>query len=64
MILKRLAKGTRVRAASIYGGVGYDPQLTALKEGFEVITATPGRFLDQPRAWQGQPEERAHVCAR
>jgi len=41
-----LAKGTRVRAASIYGGVGYDPQLKALKEGFEVITATPGRFLD------------------
>ena len=41
-----LAKGTRVRAASIYGGVGYDPQLTALKGGFEVITAPPGRFLD------------------
>ena len=41
-----LAKGTRVRAASLYGGVGYDPQLKALKEGFEVITATPGRFLD------------------
>ena len=41
-----LAKGTRVRAASIYGGVGYAPQLKALKEGFEVITATPGRFLD------------------
>ena len=41
-----LAKGTRIRAASIYGGVGYDPQLTALKDGFEVITATPGRFLD------------------
>ena len=41
-----LAKGTRVRAASIYGGGGYDPQLKALKEGFEVITATPGRFLD------------------
>ena len=41
-----LAKGTRVRAASIYGGVGHDPQLKALKEGFEVITATPGRFLD------------------
>ena len=41
-----LAKGTRIRAASIYGGVAYDPQLAALKEGFEVITATPGRFLD------------------
>jgi ATP-dependent RNA helicase RhlE len=41
-----LAKGTQIRAAAIYGGVSYDPQLTALKEGFEVITATPGRFLD------------------
>ncbi len=41
-----LAKGTRIRAAAIYGGVAYDPQLTALKNGFEVITATPGRFLD------------------
>ena len=38
-----LAKGTRVRAASIYGGVAYDHQLKALKEGFEVITAPPGR---------------------
>ena len=43
---EELAKGTSIRTASIYGGVGYDPQLTALKEGFEVITATPGRFLD------------------
>ena len=41
-----LAKGTRIRAAAIYGGVAYDPQLTALNKGFEVITATPGRFLD------------------
>ncbi len=43
---EELSKGTRIRAASIYGGVSYDPQLKALKEGFEVITATPGRFLD------------------
>ena len=42
---EELSKGTRIRAASIYGGVAYDPQLKALKEGFEVITATPGRFL-------------------
>jgi len=34
------------RAASIYGGVGYDPQIKALESGVEVITATPGRFLD------------------
>ena len=41
-----LAQGTQIRAASIYGGVGYEPQLKALQDGFEVITATPGRFLD------------------
>ncbi len=34
------------RAASIYGGVGYDAQVEALKSGVEIITATPGRFLD------------------
>ncbi len=41
-----LSKGTRLRAASIYGGVSYGPQLTALQNGVEVIIATPGRFLD------------------
>ena len=39
-------KGTSLRSASIYGGVGYGPQLDALTNGVEVITATPGRFLD------------------
>ena len=43
---KALAKGTRLRAASIYGGVSYGPQLEALRTGIEVISATPGRFLD------------------
>ncbi len=41
-----LAKGTKIRSASIYGGVSYGPQLDALQKGVEVITATPGRFLD------------------
>ena len=41
-----LAKGTSIRAASIYGGVSYGPQLDALESGVEVITATPGRYLD------------------
>ncbi len=40
------AKGTNLRSASIYGGVAYGPQLEALTSGVEVITATPGRFLD------------------
>ncbi|MGD2068108.1 MAG: DEAD/DEAH box helicase [Gemmatimonadota bacterium] len=42
-----LAKGTAVRVEAIYGGVGYEHQNKALAEGFEVIAATPGRFIDQ-----------------
>ena len=41
-----LAKGTSIRVAAIYGGVGYGPQNEALDQGFEVISATPGRFID------------------
>jgi len=41
-----LAKGTTVRVEAIFGGVGYGPQIEALEKGFEVIVATPGRFID------------------
>ena len=41
-----LAKGTQVRTEAIFGGVGYKPQIDALEKGFEVIVATPGRFID------------------
>ena len=42
----KLAKGTGIRSAAIFGGVGYEPQLKALREGVHVIVATPGRLLD------------------
>ena len=45
-----LAKGTKIRAAAIFGGVGYGPQIEALQKGFEVIVATPGRFIDHIQA--------------
>jgi ATP-dependent RNA helicase RhlE len=41
-----LGRGTTVRAAPIYGGVGYTPQEQALRTGVEIIVATPGRLLD------------------
>jgi ATP-dependent RNA helicase RhlE len=41
-----LAKGTKIRCEAIFGGVSYGPQLKALEQGFEVIVATPGRFID------------------
>ena len=43
---KALAKHTRIRTATIYGGVGMIPQEDALRKGVEVIVACPGRLLD------------------
>jgi ATP-dependent RNA helicase RhlE len=41
-----LSRGTSIRAEAIFGGVPYPPQIKALEEGFEIIVATPGRFID------------------
>ena len=37
---------TRIRSASIYGGVGFEPQKRALNDGTEIIVCCPGRILD------------------
>ncbi len=39
-------KFTGLRAAVLYGGVGYGKQLDQLKTGVDIIIATPGRLLD------------------
>ena len=44
-----LSQGTPIRVRAIFGGVSYKPQNQALTEGWEVITATPGRFIDHLR---------------
>jgi ATP-dependent RNA helicase RhlE len=36
----------RVRCAVVFGGVGKQPQVTALRRGVDVLVATPGRLLD------------------
>lgn len=41
-----LSKYTQIRTFVLYGGVNMEPQITALKEGLDVLVATPGRFLD------------------
>ncbi|EHJ48140.1 DEAD/DEAH box helicase domain protein [Solidesulfovibrio carbinoliphilus subsp. oakridgensis] len=41
-----LGRGTRLRAAVIYGGVGMFPQTRALRQGVDIIVACPGRLLD------------------
>ena len=35
-----------MRSATIYGGVGANPQIQALRKGVEIIVACPGRLLD------------------
>lgn len=37
---------TEMRSAVIFGGVGANPQIKALRNGVDVLVATPGRLLD------------------
>jgi len=46
-----------VRSTAIYGGVGFGPQVNALRRGVEIVVATPGRLLDHTR--QGTIDLRA-----
>jgi superfamily II DNA/RNA helicase len=44
--VKRYAKHTPLRSAVVFGGVDIGPQKEALRQGCEVLVATPGRLLD------------------
>ena len=43
---KSIGRYTGLRTALIYGGVDYDKQRQHLKDGCDIIIATPGRLLD------------------
>ena len=43
---KAYGRHVNVRHAVIFGGVGQQPQVDALKRGVDVLVATPGRLLD------------------
>ncbi|WP_430387330.1 DEAD/DEAH box helicase [Dyella sp. 20L07] len=43
---KAIGRYTGLRTALIYGGVDYDKQRQQLKDGCDIIIATPGRMLD------------------
>src|SRR6266496_5866123 len=45
-VIRALSAGTKLRSATIYGGVTAKRQIKALKEGVEILVATPGRLLD------------------
>ncbi|MBL7839176.1 MAG: DEAD/DEAH box helicase [Cyclobacteriaceae bacterium] len=43
---KTFAKNTDLRIHAIYGGVGTKAQIEAIKNGVDILIATPGRFMD------------------
>ncbi|TQF71371.1 DEAD/DEAH box helicase [Pseudoalteromonas luteoviolacea] len=43
---RRLAKFSEIKVACIYGGANIGPQEKILKEGADIVVATPGRLLD------------------
>ena len=44
--LQAYSRGLPLRTAVIFGGVGQNPQVEALRRGVQVLTATPGRLMD------------------
>jgi superfamily II DNA/RNA helicase len=46
VVLRPLARAMDLWVTTIYGGVGYGPQVNALRRGTDIIVATPGRLAD------------------
>jgi len=44
--IKIYGKDLRLRCAVVYGGVGINPQIKQLRQGVDIVVATPGRLLD------------------
>jgi ATP-dependent RNA helicase RhlE len=45
-VFKNLAKGTGLKILGLYGGVDQEPQINHLKNGVDILVATPGRMFD------------------
>jgi len=43
---EKLSKNLGIRSCAIFGGVGFENQIRALRTGVHIIVATPGRLLD------------------
>ncbi len=44
--LRKLGRYTHRKGVAVYGGVGLEPQIEAVRGGVEIVVATPGRLLD------------------
>ena len=48
-VIRQLSRSTKLASATVYGGVGMQPQVRALRTGMDIIVACPGRLLDHIR---------------
>ena len=44
--IRDYGQALELRSTVIFGGVGMNPQISALRRGVDIIVATPGRLLD------------------
>ncbi|MBI5822145.1 MAG: DEAD/DEAH box helicase [Verrucomicrobia bacterium] len=44
--VKTYGRFMQLRSLAIFGGVGYNPQVQALRRGVDIVVATPGRLID------------------
>jgi ATP-dependent RNA helicase RhlE len=44
--VRTYGKHAKVKSTTVYGGVGMQPQVDALRRGVDIVVATPGRLLD------------------
>ncbi|MEF9840985.1 MAG: DEAD/DEAH box helicase, partial [Raoultibacter sp.] len=45
-VCETIAQDTHHRIVTVVGGMSYDPQITKLKNGVDILIATPGRLID------------------
>jgi len=45
-VLEPLADALGMRTATVYGGVSYNGQINAMRNGVDIVVACPGRFID------------------
>jgi ATP-dependent RNA helicase RhlE len=44
--IRTYGKYSQLKSITVYGGVGINPQIDALRRGVDILVATPGRLLD------------------
>lgn len=45
-VFQKLARHTKVKIFSLYGGIEQNPQVKKLQDGIDILVATPGRMFD------------------